>query len=277
VLNQPKTADPASNGRIDLDARNGSKSTSPIRRFLEANVRVSRRLDFRINPDHGTVERNFMDTIHREMMELPEGATIADLGAGHRSGIVDIMPKDRALKLVGVDISAEQLAQNQDVTEGRVANIAEGLPFRDGEVALVLSHCLLEHVDGVPVAVRDMSRVLAPGGSAIHYLPCRFSTFGTAARLLPFGPLLKVLHWALPETKGWIGFDVFYDHCYPAAMKRLFYDAGFRRVDVQVEYSSTEFFFTFLPLFLLVSLYERVVKKMDARSLAAHMMVYAQR
>jgi len=252
-------------------------SKSPIRRFLDANVRVSSRLDARLNPDHGRVERIFVETVRREMNDLHEGATIADLGAGHRSGFADYLPKDRGLKLVGVDISAEELAQNQDVTEGRIANITEEMPFDDGEVDLVLSHCLLEHVDGVPDAVRNMSRALAPGGSALHYVACRFSTFGIAARLLPFGFLLRLLHWVKPETKGWVEFDVFYDHCYPAAIERLFYDAGFRRVEVMVEYSSTEFYFAFLPVFLLVAIYERLARKMDARTLAAHMLVYAQR
>jgi ubiquinone/menaquinone biosynthesis C-methylase UbiE len=252
-------------------------SKSLIRKFIDANNRASSRADARLNPDHGGLELIFDDMVRRALKDLPEGATVADLGAGRRSGFADCLPEDRTLKVVGVDISADELAQNQDVTEGRVANIVEELPFGDGEVALVLSGCLLEHVDGVPDAVRHMSRVLAPGGSALHFVACRFSTFGTAARLLPFGLLLRLLHWVKPETKGWIEFDVFYDNCYPAAIERLFYDAGFRQVEVKVEYSSTAFFYSFFPLFLLVAMYERIVRKMDARSLAAHMMVYAQR
>ena len=252
-------------------------SKSVIRRFIDANNRASSRTDDRLNPDHGQLELVFDDTVDRALKDLPPGATVADLGAGRRSGFADCLPEHPTLKVVGVDISADELAQNQDVTEVRVANIVEEMPFGDGEVALVLSRCLLEHVDGVPDAVRHMSRVLAPGGSALHFVACRFSTFGTAARLLPFGFLLRLLHWVKPETKGWVEFDVFYDHCYPAAMERLFYDAGFRQVQIKVEYSSTDFFFSFFPVYFLVAIYERMVRKMDARSLATHMMVYAQR
>jgi ubiquinone/menaquinone biosynthesis C-methylase UbiE len=248
-----------------------------LRRLIDANVRVSRRIDRRINPDHGDLQRAFFAAVEDEMARLPEGSVVADLGGGRHCLYVDRLPADHPLHLVAVDISADQLAANTDVAECRVANVAEELPFADGEVSLVLSRYLLEHVDGVPAAATHMGRVLAPGGVALHFVPCRFSTFAVAARLLPFGLLLGLLHRVSPETRGEVEFEVFYDHCYPSALERAFYDAGFRRVEVRVEYVSTSYYWPFLPLFLLVAAYERLVRKADARSLAAYVMVYAER
>jgi SAM-dependent methyltransferase len=248
-----------------------------LRRVIDANVRLSIRLDRRINPDHGDLHRAFITAVRDEMSRLPEGSVVADLGGGRRCYYVDCLPDEHSLHLVAVDISADELAANTDVAECRIANVAEGLPFADGEVSLVLSRMLLEHVDGVPAAANHMGRVLAEGGVAIHFLPCRYSTFALAARLLPFGLLLALLHRVSPGTRGEVEFDVFYDDCYPRALERAFHDAGFQRVEVRVEYVSTSYYWSIFPLFLLVAAYERLVRGADARSLAAYLMVYAER
>jgi SAM-dependent methyltransferase len=248
-----------------------------LRRLIDTNVRLSIRLDRRINPDHGDLHRSFLAAVRNEMARLPEGSIVADLGGGRSCAYVDALPAGHSLHLVAVDISPEELAANTDVAECRVANVAQELPFADGEVSLVLSRMLLEHVDGVPNAAAQMGRVLTDGGVAIHFLPCRYSTFAIAARLLPFGLLLSLLHLVSPETRGDVEFDVFYDQCYPRALERAFRDAGFRRVEVRVEYVSTSYYWPILPLFLLVAAYERLVRRADARSLAAYLMVYAER
>lgn len=245
--------------------------------MIDANVRLSVRLDRRINPDHGDLHRAFLAAVRDQMARLPEGSVVADLGGGRHCEYVDCLPAEHSLHLVAVDISADELAANTDVAECRVANVAEELPFADGEVSLVLSRFLLEHVDGVPAAATHMGRVLAAGGIAIDFLPCRFSTFAIVTRLLPFGLLLALLHRVSPETRGDVEFDVFYDHCYPRALEQAFHDAGFRRVEVRVEYVSTSYYWPIFPLFLLVAAYERLVRRADARSLAAYLMVYAER
>jgi ubiquinone/menaquinone biosynthesis C-methylase UbiE len=248
-----------------------------LRRFIDANIRVSARLDRRINPDHGDLHRAFFASVRDELARLPEGSVVADLGGGRHCAYLDCLPTEHSLRLVAVDISADELAANTEVAECRVANVAEELPFADGEVSLVLSRFLLEHVEAVPAAATHMGRVLTPGGVAIHFLPCRFSTFAVVARVLPFGLLLNLLHRVSPETRGTVEFDVYYDHCYPKALEKAFRDAGFRRVEVRVEYVSTSYYWPFLPLFLLVAAYERLLRKADARSLAAYLMVYAER
>jgi ubiquinone/menaquinone biosynthesis C-methylase UbiE len=62
----------------------------------------------------------------------------------------------------------------------------------DASSDLILSRALLEHVDDVPAAIREMARVLLPGGTALHFMPCRYSIFGIGARLLPFDLLLRL-------------------------------------------------------------------------------------
>jgi SAM-dependent methyltransferase len=144
-------------------------------------------------------------------------------------------------------------------------------------VDLLLSRALLEHVDGVPAAARHMARVLRPEGVALHLVPGRNSLFGLAARLLPFGPLLRLLHLVRPETRGQVEFDVHYDHCHPAALERVFREAGFREVDIQLCWAQPGYFEEVYPLFVLHAAYEWVVRHLGVRRLAAYMVVRARR
>jgi ubiquinone/menaquinone biosynthesis C-methylase UbiE len=248
-----------------------------LSRFFELNRRLSFRVDKKLNPDHGDLHRSFLRAVETEFQSLQPGAVAVDLGGGRQCVYKDAVPQDRGIRLVAVDISPEELAANQDVTDRRVADVAECLPFEDAEVDFIVSQFLLEHVDGVSRAVQHMSRVLKPGGKAIHFMPCRYSTFGVAARVLPFGPLLKLLHFVSPNTVGQVEFDVHYDHCYPKAIERVMRDAGFRNVTVDASQISAAYFFPVFPLYLLVWVYESLVRLLDARSLMAYMMVTAER
>jgi ubiquinone/menaquinone biosynthesis C-methylase UbiE len=248
-----------------------------LSRFFELNRRLSSRVDRKLNPDNGDLHRSFLRAVETELQSLPPGAVAVDIGGGRQCAYRHAVPTDRGVRLVALDISAEELAANEDVTDRRVADVAEGLPFEDAEVDFIVSQCCLEHVDGVPRAVHHMYRVLKPGGKAIHFMPCRYSTFGVAARVLPFGPLLKLLHFVSPDTVGTVEFDVHYDHCYPRAIEGLMRDAGFRNVSVDTTHISTDYFFPLFPVYLLVCAYESLVRRLDARSLTAYMMVTAER
>lgn len=108
-------------------------------------------------------------------------------------------------------------------------------------------------------------------------MPCGYSTFGVAARVLPFGPLLRLLHFVSPDTVGKVEFEVHYDHCYPRAIEGVMPDAGFRNVTVDASHISADYFFPLFALYLLVWAYESLVRRLDARSLMAYMMVTAER
>jgi ubiquinone/menaquinone biosynthesis C-methylase UbiE len=291
VTTQPQ-ASTASDGNVQgtgsamsaADATAAAPRTGPLRfilvvlsRFFELNRRLSGRVDKKLNPDHGDLHRSFLRAVETELQSLPPGAVVVDIGGGRQCAYSHAVPQHSGIHLVAVDISPEELAANQDVTDRRVANVAEGLPFANAEVDLIVSQYCLEHVDGVPQAAQHMSRVLKSGGKAIHFMPCRYSTFGVAARVLPFGPLLKLLHFVSPETVGKVEFDVHYDHCYPKAIEGVMRDAGFRRVTVEASHISAAYFFPVFPLYLLVWAYESVVRRLGARSLMAYMMVTAER
>jgi len=101
---------------------------------------------------------------------LPADVRVLDLGAGAGHSYDRLAPRET----VGVDIDAGAL-EGQD-RETHVADM-RALPFADAAFEAVLSVQSLEHVPDGDTVVREVRRVLAPGGTAIFVTPNRL-TFG---------------------------------------------------------------------------------------------------
>lgn len=248
------------------------------RKVVNANVRMSRAMqDWLHLPTDKTLWVLFDREADALLRTLPDGSVVLDLGGGRRFIYgKSVAPKGR-LRVIAVDISAEELAMNTDVTETCVADVATELPFAPGTADLILSRALLEHVRGVPSAIEQMAQVLKPGGVALHMVPCRFSLFGTAARMLPFGPLLRLLHFVRPESRGNVEFPVVYDHCWPQALERAFRAAGFRDVRCEITWACPGYFEAAFPLFIFQAVWEWTMRKLRVRALAAYTVIYATR
>ena len=221
--------------------------------------------------------RSFEAEVRGALAALPDGGVFVDVGGGRSCVYADSVPRDRGVRLVSLDVSAEELAHNSVADEVVVADVAKGLPFADGEVDLLVSRVVLEHVDGVPGAVGHMARVIKPGGRTIHFVPGRWATFAIAARLLPFKPLLRLLHFAVPASIGVVEFDVHYDKTDPVALERLFRRAGFRDVRVSWTAAQADYYKAFAPAFLLIVAYQALVRALGLRRLAAYVIVDARR
>lgn len=245
--------------------------------FFAANVRASRRIARALRiPGDAPFWQRFEREARELLAELPPGATALDLGGGRRCVYAAAIPDRGAVRLVASDVSADELALNRDVDETVVAEAAR-LPFADGSLDAIVSRTVLEHVPDVPAAAREMARVARPGATALHLVPGRYALFALAARALPFGPLLRVLHAVIPATRGEVEFDVHYDHCHPAAIERAFRQAGFRHVRVATCWAAPGYFEPLVPVYLAVSAYETLARALGLRRLASYMIVRAVR
>jgi ubiquinone/menaquinone biosynthesis C-methylase UbiE len=245
---------------------------------INANVRLSRATErqFHLATDK-TLWTSFEEQATDLISQLSDGDTVLDLGGGRRCIYAHAVDPPGRVRLVAVDISAEELAANTDVSEVVVADISKSIPIQSHSANLLLSRALLEHVVDVPSAVKEMARVLTPGSTALHFVPCRYSLFGTAARIFPFEKLLRVTHIFMPWTHGQIEFPVKYDHCWPEALEAAFRSAGFATVETEVVWAQPGYFETIYPLFLMHALYEKVVRTLNLRKLASYTVVRAVR
>lgn len=101
---------------------------------------------------------------------LRRGAVAADLGAG--TGFLTEGLLARGLRVIAVDQSSAMLAELRselgatDRLETRIGD-AEDLPIEDGAVDFVYANMFLHHVEHPGAAIREMARILGPGGTVV--------------------------------------------------------------------------------------------------------------
>ncbi len=243
-----------------------------LRRFLDANSRLSARLDKR--KDQALFDR-YDAEVRAAIAALPANALIVDLGGGRDCRFADdVRPGQR---LVIVDVSEEELAANTSGYEIVLGDVTQSLPFADGEVDLLMSRTVLEHVSDVEAAARNIARVLRPGATTIHLVPGRYALFAIAARSLRFDVARRLLHVLQPATQGVVEFDVVYDRTHPNALERVFRRAGFDAVGVQCTWDQSDYAAPIFPVFLAVTVYQRAAEALRIRPLASYALVRATR
>lgn len=98
---------------------------------------------------------------------VQKGKIAADIGAG--TGFITEGLIRKGLQVIAVDQSAAMLAEMRrkfahcDGIDYRIGE-AESLPISDGAVDYVFANMYLHHVESPPEAIKEMVRILKPGG-----------------------------------------------------------------------------------------------------------------
>jgi ubiquinone/menaquinone biosynthesis C-methylase UbiE len=114
------------------------------------------------------------EEIQRVANSLPREFRVLDLGCGV-GHILTILPT--SFEKVGVDYSLHslKLARRQlDEQTGLVNASGQALPFEDSSFDLITCLEVLEHLEDDEKAVREISRVLKPGGYLIASVPSQY-------------------------------------------------------------------------------------------------------
>ncbi len=122
----------------------------------------------KIAPRWDEMRRRFFSDAVREKAYasagVEPGAVAADIGAG--AGFLTEGLLARGVRVIAVDQSPamiEELRRKFTGIDGRVGE-AERLPIQDAAVDLVFANMYLHHVEHPAVAIREMARILKPGG-----------------------------------------------------------------------------------------------------------------
>lgn len=251
-------------------------SVAVVRRFIDANRALSRRVALALPQTRPNLSALYDASVARLANDL-SGGTVVDAGGGRSCSFAPLLAGNRSFRLVAVDVSAQELALNRDVDETRVADIGRALPFGQGEVDLLVSKTVLEHVTEPERFFAEAGRVVKSGGGTVHLLPCRYAPFAVIARVLPFGLAKAILHFVNPHSAGVVEFPVFYNRCTPRELRRLLVKNGFRDVRTVVGYYQSDYYEAFFPAFILSVAYELVVRALGLESLGAYVVVSAVR
>lgn len=218
--------------------------------FVDANVRLSRAFD-RLLPEALRADGNKTFIADYLPRALKEGATVYDLGGGSRP-CVDLETKQKlGLTLVGVDISAEELAAAPPGVYDRqiAADLCSFIGSADADV--VICQALLEHVpDGVG-AIRAIATTLKPGGRAFIFAPSRNALFARLNLMLPQGLKERLLYRLFPhKAEGHDGFVAYYDQCTPRDLERIA-TANDLTVEEKRLFWISSYFSVFAPAYIL--------------------------
>jgi ubiquinone/menaquinone biosynthesis C-methylase UbiE len=245
--------------------------------FIGWNRRASAFLEVRLPHVRVNPRERYVQRVADVMNARPDPVLVADVGGGKSCPFARLRDPAKRIRIVGVDVSGDELSHNEDVDEKRVSDITHELPFGSEEVDLVVSSSVLEHLEDTRVFVAESHRVLKHGGYAIHLFPSKFAPFAVANQILPHRVSKRVLRVIFPDSEGILGFQAYYDRCHASAMRSLHERAGFEIVDLQVTYYQSEYFSVFFPAYVLSAAYELLVCAMRVKSLAAYVLLVARK
>ena len=111
-----------------------------------------------------------------ELLGDVRGCRVLDCGCGH--GMATVVLARRGAEVVAVDLSAGYAAETQERARRNgvahrvvvVQAAIEALPFQAGSFDCLWGHAILHHLD-LPLAARELARVLRPGGRAVFCEP----------------------------------------------------------------------------------------------------------
>ncbi len=86
---------------------------------------------------------------------------------------------DYADHIIGLDVELARLRDANQITTPVINAVGELLPFSENSFNLVLSHEVLEHVSDDQVVIKEIVRILKPGGRLILFCPNRGYPFET--------------------------------------------------------------------------------------------------
>lgn len=251
-------------------------STGLVTRFMLANKALARKVEKRL-PNARVDLGSEHEQVVARYMNARTGAVVADIGGGRSSRFARLRTSQSTARIVAVDVSAEELELNTDADEKRVADATRKLPFADQEVDLVISSAVLEHLRPVEGFVAESSRVLKPGGYAIHTFSTKFAPYAIANQLLPQPLSKRIVHFIEPGSEGILGFPAYYDQCYASAITRLHLKHGFEVVDLRASYYQSTYFSFFFPFYLLSALWDLGTYAAGVKNLARSLLLVARK
>ncbi len=147
--------------------------------------------------------------LHQAMLQRhgithPTNARVLDFGCGDGASVYAYRRAGSAA--FGVDIDDLAGDVRQRLIQDGLADAHEqvfaqldldnfSLPFPDEWFDFVFSDQVFEHVQNYPESIREISRVLKPGGASLHIFPARWRPIETHV-LVPFAGVVQA-HWYL--------------------------------------------------------------------------------
>jgi len=167
-----------------------------------------------------------------------------DLGCGHQlfspwryEQEKDLVKGSKAI--IGLDYDFYSLTKHRTI-ENKVRADISNLPFAEDSFDLITSNMVFEHINRPEVQLREIYRILKPGGKLIFHTPNVLSYATLMARLVP-ERIKNKLVFLLQGRKDEDVFPAFYKINSKSKIEKLGKQAGFRIKKIMMVCSSAQF------------------------------------
>jgi SAM-dependent methyltransferase len=106
-----------------------------------------------------------------------DGKRILDIGCGVGAFVRRL--GEFSDRVYGTDIDRDSVLRGAEQVPNLALAVGEHMPYRDEAFDVILLHEVLEHVDNDLETLREVRRLLAPGGRAVIFCPNRLYPFET--------------------------------------------------------------------------------------------------
>jgi ArsR family transcriptional regulator len=151
------------------------RDLASLARVIEARASRSRSFFDSVGPEWDALRKVWSDDLLRARALarlIPTGLRVADIGTG--TGVLALELARAGFRVIAVDHSPRMLEAARSKLEqepGLEVDLrlgdASSLPLGDGEVDAAFAHMVLQYLASPIDAVREMARVVRPGGSVV--------------------------------------------------------------------------------------------------------------
>ena len=230
------------------------RMVAALDRFVLANRRIARAMTPRSVTDNDV--SNMYLKLGPMLLSHPRVARVLDVGAGRAWRFPPHYKRWYGIHLIGADIDAAEMADNDVLDEKLVADVVAGIPLAAGSVDLITVRAGMEHFADNEQFLRHAHAVLRPGGYLMALFPDRFAPFAIINRALPRQLSRQVLRATMQETADELGFRAYYDHTGYRAFRRMVARVGFEVAYHLPGFSGGAYFEFFLPAYMLSYAYD---------------------
>lgn len=179
---------------------------------------------------------------------------VLDLGAGEK-GMISLF-KDRKLKIIGFDISAQQLKKNRNLTY-RVCGDAQQLPFKDECVHIIISQWLVEHLPNPKCFYKESRRILKKSGFLIAVTNSLFCPLMLFNAVMPEFIRDRIKKKALPKEIKEDTFPTYYRANTRLRIKKIAKEVGFETATIKFA-SDLSFFIFNKTIFAILIIFDQI-------------------
>lgn len=209
----------------------------------------------------------FKEIVHNQ---IKPSLVILDVGCNIRP----LLNKHESYALHGIDAD-ESIDMNQasEVFDAfyieRFENFNPSIKYD-----LIILRKVLEHFENNHLVFEKLKKILKADGKILAVTPSNLHPFSIINQIIPHSLKVLLLKKLMPWVeKGRIGWKAYYHKCNIRAMEKLANKYDLKVARSYFDYNSSSYFAFFPPLFLLIVLYEELVKKLKLKLLCATFVV----